>query len=182
VTSYATRTAPTIRGKWLLENILGAPPPPPPADVPSLDETTAGENGEALTVREQMEMHRASPACASCHRVMDPLGFALENFDATGKWRDEDGGNPIDSSGVTPDGFALNGPADLREYLMSHPEQFVATTTEKLLTYALGRGVEHYDAPAIRKIIREAEPSDYRWSSVVLGIVDSTPFRMRRSE
>jgi mono/diheme cytochrome c family protein len=182
VTSYATRTAPTIRGKWLLENILGAPPPPPPADVPSLDETTADENGEALTVREQMEMHRASPACASCHRVMDPLGFALENFDATGKWRDEDGGNPIDSSGVTPDGFALNGPADLREYLMSHPEQFVATTTEKLLTYALGRGVEHYDAPAIRKIIREAEPSDYRWSSVVLGIVDSTPFRMRRSE
>ena len=182
VTSYATRTAPTIRGKWLLENILGAPPPPPPADVPSLDETTSGENGATLTVREQMEMHRASPACASCHRVMDPLGFALENFDATGQWRDEDGGNLIDSSGVTPDGFALSGPADLREYLVSNPEQFVATTTEKLLTYALGRGIEHYDAPTIRQIIHDAEPNDYNWSSIVLGVVNSTPFRMRRSD
>jgi hypothetical protein len=182
VTSYATRTAPTIRGKWLLENILGAPPPPPPADVPSLDETTSRENGGALTVREQMEMHRASPACASCHRVMDPLGFALENFDATGRWRDEDGGNLIDASGVTPDGFALNGPADLREYLTSNPEQFVTTTTEKLLTYALGRGIEHYDAPSIRQIIHDAEPNDYKWSSIVLGVVNSTPFRMRRSE
>jgi len=182
VTSYATRTAPTIRGKWLLENILGAPPPPPPADVPSLDETTSGDNGETLTVREQMEMHRASPACASCHRVMDPLGFALENFDATGRWRDEDGGNLIDSSGVTPDGFALTGPADLRKYLISNPEQFVTTTTEKLLTYALGRGIEHYDAPSIRKIIHDAEPNDYNWSSIVLGVVNSTPFRMRRSD
>ena len=182
VTSYATRTAPTIRGKWLLENILGAPPPPPPADVPSLDEKTSRENGAALTVREQMEMHRASPACASCHRVMDPLGFALENFDATGRWRDEDGGNPIDSSGVTPDGFALNGPADLREYLTSNPEQFVTTTTEKLLTYALGRGIEHYDAPSIRQIIHDAEPNDYNWSSIVLGVVNSTLFQMRRSE
>ncbi len=182
VTSYATRTAPTIRGKWLLENILGAPPPPPPPDVPSLDESTSGENGEALTVREQMEMHRAAPACASCHRVMDPLGFALENFDATGQWRDEDGGNLIDASGVTPDGFALHGPADLRKYLVANPEQFVATTTEKLLTYALGRGVEYYDAPTIRQIIHNAEPNDYAWSSIVLGVINSTPFRMRRSD
>jgi mono/diheme cytochrome c family protein len=181
VTSYATRTAPTIRGKWLLENILGAPPPPPPADVPSLDET-AGANGEELTVRELMEMHRSNPVCASCHRVMDPLGFALENFDATGRWRMEDGGNPIDASGVTPDGFALNGPADLRAYLLSHPEQFVTTTTEKMMTYALGRGVEYYDQPAVRRIIREAEADNYSWSSIVLGVVNSVPFQMRRSE
>ena len=181
VTSYATRTAPTIRGKWLLENILGARPPPPPPNVPSLDQT-AGANGQSLTVRQQMELHRSNPVCASCHRVMDPLGFALENFDATGKWRTVDGGVPIDSSGVTPDGFNLGGPADLRAYLLSHPEQFVTTATEKLLTYALGRGVEYYDAPAIRRIMRDAAADDYRWSSLVLGIAKSTPFQMRRSQ
>ena len=180
VTSYATRTAPTIRGKWLLENILGTPPPPPPANVPSLDERK-GDDGRPLTVRQQMELHRSNPVCASCHRVMDPLGFALENFDATGKWRDSDGGNPIDTSGATPDGFQLNGPADLVRYLLSHPEQFAHTVTEKLLTYALGRGVEPFDAPAIRQIMRDAAPDEYRWSSLVLGIANSTPFQMRRS-
>jgi hypothetical protein len=180
VTSYATRTAPTIRGKWLLENILGAPPPPPPPDVPSLDETT-GANGEALTVRQQMELHRSNPVCASCHRVMDPLGFALENFDATGRWRTSDGGNPIDSSGVTPDGFKLAGPADLRAYLTSHPDQFATTVTEKLLTYALGRGVEYYDAPAVRQIMRQAAADNYRWSALLIAIAKSTPFQMRRS-
>ena len=180
VTSYATRTSPTIRGKWLLENILGMPPPPPPADVPSLDERK-GDDGQPLTVREQLEIHRANPVCASCHKLMDPLGFALENFDGTGKWRDTDGGKPIDSSGVTPDGFEMEGPADLREFLVSHPEQFIGTATERLLTYALGRGVEYYDMPAVRKIMRDAAPGGYRWSSLIVGITRSMPFQMRRS-
>jgi hypothetical protein len=181
VTSYATRTAPTIRGKWLLENILGRPPPPPPPDVPSLEETT-GNGSTQLSIRDAMEMHRANPVCASCHMVMDPLGFAMENFDATGAWREEDSGQPIDASGATPDGFQLNGPADLRAYLLSNPEGFVHTATEKLLTYALGRGVEYYDAPAIRQIIRDAEPGNYRWSDIVINIAKSTPFQMRRAE
>jgi hypothetical protein len=180
VTSYATRTAPTIRGKWLLENILGTPPPPPPPNVPDLALKT-GTDGNLLTMRQQMEAHRSNPACASCHKVMDPLGFALENFDATGKWRERDGSSKIDASGVTPDGFALNGPVELRNYLMSRPDQFVTTVTEKLLTYALGRGVEEYDHPVIRNIVRELAPSNYRWSTLILGIVKSTPFQMRRS-
>ena len=180
VTSYATRTAPTIRGRWLLENILGTPPPPPPPNVPSLD-VKKGDNGLPLTMRQQMEQHRANPVCASCHKVMDPLGFALENFDATGKWRATDGGNPIDSSGTTPEGIPFQGPAELRKLLLTHPELFVTTVTEKLLTYALGRGVEYYDAPAVRKIIREAAPDNYRWSSLMTGIIQSTPFQMRRS-
>ena len=180
VTSYATRTAPTIRGKWLLENILGTPPPPPPANVPSLALKT-GTDGKLLTMRQQMEAHRANPACASCHKLMDPLGFALENFDATGKWREKDGASKIDASGVTPDGFALKGPADLRNYLMSHPDRFANTVTERLLTYALGRGVEEYDRPVIRKIVRDTAPGNYKWSSLVIAIVESTPFQMRRS-
>ena len=180
VTSYATRTAPTIRGKWLLENILGTPPPPPPPNVPSLALKT-GSDGKLLTMRQQMEEHRANPACASCHKVMDPLGFALENFDATGKWRERDGSSKIDASGVTPDGFALNGPEDLRDYLMSRPDQFATTVTEKLLTYALGRGMEEYDYPVIRKIVRETAPGNYKWSSLVVAIAKSTPFQMRRS-
>jgi hypothetical protein len=180
VTSYATRTAPTIRGRWLLENVLGTPPPPPPPNVPSLD-LKKGDDGKVLTMRQQMELHRANPVCASCHRVMDPLGFALENFDATGAWRSTDGGAPIDTSGVAPNGFKLNGPKELRDYLTSNPDQFTNTVTEKLLTYALGRGVESYDSPAVRKIMRDAQPGNYRWSSLILGIVKSTPFQMRRS-
>jgi mono/diheme cytochrome c family protein len=181
VTSYATRSAPTIRGRWLLENVLGTPPPPPPADVPSLD-LKKGDDGKVLTMRQQMELHRANPVCASCHRVMDPLGFALENFDATGAWRTtDDSGAPLDTSGVTPNGFQLKGPKDLRDYLTSNPEQFTNTVTEKLLTYALGRGVESYDAPAVRQIMRDAKPGNYRWSQLILGIVKSTPFQMRRS-
>jgi hypothetical protein len=180
VTSYATRTAPTIRGKWLLENLLGAPPPPPPPNVPSLDETK-GANGQVLTVRQQMEQHRVNPACASCHKVMDPLGFAMENFDSTGKWRVNDGGTPIDSSGVLPDGTKFQGPAELRKILLSRPDQIVYTVTEKLLTYALGRGIEYYDAPAVRKIMRDAASKDYPWSSVIIGIVESRPFQMRSS-
>jgi hypothetical protein len=181
VTSYATRTAPTIRGKWLLENILGTPPPPPPANVPSLALKTGGD-GRLLTMRQQMEAHRANPACASCHKLMDPLGFALENFDATGKWRSMDGTSKIDASGITPDGFPLNGPADLRDYLMSRPDQFATTVTEKLLTYALGRGVEEYDYPVIRKIVRDSAPGKYKWSSLVIAIAESTPFQMRGSK
>jgi hypothetical protein len=180
VTSYATRTAPTIRGKWLLENILGTPPPPPPPNVPSLTLKAATE-GKQLTMRQQMEAHRSNPACASCHKLMDPLGFALENFDATGKWRTMEGTSKIDASGVTPDGSPLNGPADLREYLLSRPDQFAATVTEKLLTYALGRGLEEYDLPLVRKIVRDTAPDNYKWSALIIAIAESTPFQMRRS-
>ena len=179
VTSYNTRTSPVLRGMWLLENILGTPPPPPPPDVPSLKED---QDTEALTMRERMEQHRENPACAVCHRVMDPLGFALENFDAIGRWRTTTGAAdaPVDASGELPDGTRFDGPAELREILLSKREQFVETFTEKLLTYALGRGVEYSDRPAIRKIVREAAP-DYRWSSLILSLVQSTPFQMRRS-
>ena len=163
-----------------VENIIGTKPPPPPPNVPSLDEKK-GADGKPLTVRQQMELHRSNPVCASCHRIMDPLGFALENFDATGKWRTTDGGNPIDASGVTPDGFKLNGPADLQKYLLTHPESFVTTLTEKLLTYALGRGAEYYDGPAMRVIMKDAEKDKFRWSSLLIAITKSTPFQMRRS-
>jgi hypothetical protein len=176
VTSYPNRTAPTIRGKWVLEQLLGTPPPPPPPNVPSLKEDAGAI---AVTMRQRMEQHRANPACAVCHRIMDPLGFALENFDGLGRWRDSagPGAGPIDSSGVLPDGTRFDGPAGLREVLLSRRELFVETFTERLLTYALGRGVEEYDRPVIRKIVREAgEP---RWSSIILGIVKSTPFQMR---
>jgi mono/diheme cytochrome c family protein len=181
VTSYANRTSPTIRGKWVLENILGAPPPPPPPNVPSLKDR--GEDGKILSMRQQMEQHRANPACAVCHTRMDPIGFALENFDAVGKWRTTSGaGNvPIDASGVLPDGTKFNGPNELRKILLSHPEQFVTTVTEKLLTYAMGRGVEYYDQPAVRKILRQAAPQNYRWSSLITAVAESAPFQMRRS-
>jgi hypothetical protein len=176
VTSYPNRTAPTIRGKWVLEQLLGTPPPPPPPNVPSLREDASVR---AVTMRQRMEQHRANPACAVCHRIMDPLGFALENFDGLGRWRDSagPGAAPIDSSGVLPDGTRFDGPAGLREVLLNRQELFVETFTERLLTYALGRGAEEYDRPVIRRIVREAgEP---RWSSIVLGIVKSTPFQMR---
>jgi uncharacterized protein DUF1592/uncharacterized protein DUF1588/uncharacterized protein DUF1587/uncharacterized protein DUF1585/uncharacterized protein DUF1595 len=181
VTSYASRTSPTLRGKWLLENILGAPPPPPPNNVPSLKDR--GEDGKILSVRQQMEQHRSNPACAGCHTRMDPLGFALENFDAIGRWRTTSGAanTPIDSSGVLPDGAQFHGPAELRKILLDRREEFVTTVTDKLLTYALGRGTEYYDGPAIRKIVRDAAPGDYRWSSLILGVARSLPFQMRRS-
>ncbi len=180
VTSYANRTSPVLRGKWVLQNILGTPPPPPPDNVPDLEET--GEEGRPLSMRERMEQHRANPTCATCHARMDPLGFALENFDAIGKWRDTEAGMPIDNSGVLPDGTPFHGPAGLRKVLLSRRQDFVLNVTEKLLTYAQGRGVEYYDAPAIRKIMQEAAPSDHRLSSLILGIVRSTPFQMRRSK
>ena len=181
VTSLATRTSPVVRGKWVLENMLGTPPPPPPPDVPALEETTS--DGTPLSMRERMEQHRANPVCANCHERMDPLGFALENFDAVGRWRETgETGTPIDASGALPDGATFDGPAEFRNVLLSRRDEFVLTVAEKLLTYALGRGVEHYDRPAIRKIVREAAPSDYRWSSLVLGVARSLPFQMRRSE
>jgi mono/diheme cytochrome c family protein len=181
VTSYASRTSPTLRGKWLLDNILGSPPPAPPNNVPSLPDR--GQDGKILSVRQLMEQHRANPACAGCHAQMDPLGFALENFDAIGRWRTTSGAanTPIDASGVLPDGAKFNGPAELRKILLDRREEFVRTVTDKLLTYALGRGIEYYDAPAVRKIVREAAPGDYRWSALILGVVKSTPFQMRRS-
>jgi len=181
VTSYPTRTSPVLRGQWLLEHILGAPPPPPPPDVPGLPDE--GESGRWASVRERLEQHRKNPVCANCHAPMDPLGFALEHFDAIGQWRASgETGAPIDASGLFPDGTEFYGLAGLKKVLLNEHEQFVQTVTEKLTTYALGRGVQYYDMPAVRSIIREAAPHDYRWSSLVLGIVKSTPFQMRRSE
>lgn len=177
-TSYPNRTAPTLRGKWIMENVLGTPPPPPPPNVPSLAEN---DQTKALTMRQRMEQHRADPACATCHVRMDPLGFALENFDGTGAWRAVDStGSAIDSSGVLPDGTKFHGPAELRTLLLTKRDDFAATVTERLLTYALGRGVEYYDQPAIRQILRDSKPDGYRWSSLVLAIVKSTPFQMRK--
>jgi len=179
VTSYTTRTSPTIRGKWLLENILAAPMPAPPPNIPALE--ASNKDGKPLSVREMLETHRANPACASCHARMDPLGFSLENFDAIGQWRTTDAGKSINASGVLLDGTQVTGPAALQHALVAQKQQFVRAVTEKLLTYSLGRGLEYYDAPAIRGIVRGAAADDYRWSSVVLGIVKSAPFQMRRS-
>ncbi len=181
VTSYPNRTSPVLRGKWVLENLLGTPPALPPPDVPALEETTAG--GEVLSMREATERHRANPACASCHRLMDPPGFALEQFDAVGRFRTRTGaGAPIDASGELPDGARFDGAAGLREALVSRPERFVGALTEKLLTYALGRGLEYYDAPTVRAITRAAAEDGYQFSSLIVGIVESAPFRMRRAE
>ena len=177
VTSIANRTSPVMRGKWVLENLLGTPPPEPPPSVPALQ--AKGDGGQELSMRQQMEQHRANPVCAGCHRVMDPLGFALENFDAIGQWRATDAGTPINASGVLPDGTKFEGSAELQKILHNDPYQFVHTVTEKLLAYALGRSVEYYDAPAVRRIIREAAPNNHRWSSVILSIVNSMPFQMR---
>ena len=180
-TSYGNRTSPVLRAKWLLENVLGTPPAPPPPDIPPLP--AGGEAGEPRTVRERLAQHRRNAACAICHAPMDPLGFALENFDAVGAWRTRDAGLPIDASAVLADGTTrFDGPAGLRQVLLDRSEQFVETVTEKLVTYALGRGIEYYDRPVIRAITRAAAEDDYRWSSLILGIVESTPFRMRRSE
>jgi len=180
VTSHPNRTSPVQRGKWILENVLGSPPPPPPDVVPPFPEDT--EARKPQSVRERMEQHRRNPACASCHRMIDPAGLALENFDATGAWRTRDGGTrgtPVDASGQLVDGTSINGVVELRKALVREPETFVRTTTEKLLTYALGRGLTAADMPAVRTIVRDAQREDYRVSSIVLGIVRSVPFQMR---
>jgi mono/diheme cytochrome c family protein len=179
VTSYPNRTSPVLRGKWVLNNLLGAPPPPPPPDVPSLPDR--GEGGKPASVRERLEQHRRNPMCAACHNQMDPLGFALENFDAIGRWRVSDAGSPIDAGGAMPGSARFEGPTGLRDLLLDHREQFVGTVTEKLMSYALGRGLQYYDRPVVRGVVREAGAHDFRWSSVILGIVKSPPFQFRRS-
>ena len=177
VTSHAERTSPVVRGKFILENILGTPVPPPPPDVPQLKGNADGE--KPRTMREQMAEHRANPACATCHKIMDPVGFALENFDAVGAWRTHEAGGAIDASGVLADGSKVDGVAGLRQAIVSHPDVFVGTMTEKLLTYALGRGLDDHDMPAVRAILRDAAAHGDRFSSLILGIVRSVPFQMR---
>lgn len=180
LTAYPTRTSPVLRGKWLLDNVLGAPPPPPPADVPPLEENHGAR--EVLSMRERMERHRTNPACAACHRVMDPPGFALEYYDAVGRWRStSEGGVPVDAVGTLADGTTVDGPRTMREALLSHDVSFVRTVTEKLLAYAIGRQIEYYDQSTIRQIAAAAS-DDYRWSSVIIGIVKSAPFQMRSAE
>lgn len=179
VTSYATRTSPVLRGKWILENVLGTPPPPPPANVPSLTDNNVAAN---LPIRERLAEHRSNAACAGCHRLIDPVGFSLEQFDAVGRWRTTEDGKPVDAAGGLPDGSQFDGVAGLEQALLNRPEWFVRTLTEKLFTFALGRAVTEADAPAIRKIVREARANDYRFSSLIVGLSTSAPFQMRMSQ
>ncbi len=176
VTSYATRTSPTVRGNWILANILGTPPPPPPPNVPSLKDKSETKR---LTIRERMAEHRANPACATCHNLMDPVGFSLENLDAVGRWRTLDDGNLVDASGGLPDGTPIKNFVAIEESIIKHPELFVGTLTEKLMTFALGRGIESYDGPAVRQVVRRASEQNYRFSSLITNIVSSVPFQMR---
>jgi mono/diheme cytochrome c family protein len=176
--SYPNRTSPVTRGKYVLTNILGTPPPEPPPNVPPLDENP----GKPLTMRERMEEHRKNPACASCHKLMDPIGLALENFDGIGRWRTLDGGTRIDASSTLWDGTEVRGPAGLRQAILNRPEQFARTATEMLLTYALGRGLEYYDMPVVRAVVKDAASHHYRFSSLVTGIVTSVPFQMRQAQ
>ena len=180
VSSYPTRTSPVLRGKWVLENLLGAPPPEPPADVPALE--AAGTASGGATLREQMEAHRTNPSCAVCHNQIDPIGFGLEKYDAAGAWRTHEGDAPIDDTGVLPDGTAFRGPAELKQVLRDRADAFRRNLSEKLLTYALGRGLEHYDAEALAAIVDTARANGGRWSAFVTGVVESAPFRMRRAE
>jgi len=179
VTSYPNRTSPVLRGKFVLENLLGGPPPEPPPNVPALE---TSNDGKQLTMREAMAMHRENPACRVCHAAMDPIGFSLENYDAVGKWRTQFAGQAIDASGLLPDGNTFDGPDGLRGLLLERPDDFVGTITEKLMRFALGRSLEYYDMPEVRGIVRAAREDDYRWSSVILGVIKSAPFQMRGTE
>jgi hypothetical protein len=179
VTSYPNRTSPVERGKWILTNLLGVPPQPPPPDVPTLPE--AGTNGKVVSLRERMEKHRANPVCAGCHRSMDPIGFAMENFDGIGRWRAQEDQQAIDAAGTLFTGAKIDGIAGLRREIAARPDVFVGVLTERMLTYALGRGLEHYDMPAVRKIVRDARATNYRFSSIVLGVTQSVPFRMKET-
>ena len=176
-TSQANRTSPVTRGKWILENLLGAPPPSPPANVPALEDTPVQG-----TLRQRMEQHRKNPVCAACHKVMDPLGFALENYDPVGAWRTHEGATAVDAEGAMPDGTVFNGASGLRASLVTQPDIFLTALTEKMMIYATGRGMEGYDRPALRAIVRKASASNYRFSSFMLGIVNSLPFQMRQAE
>jgi len=180
ITSYPNRTSPVLRGKWVLENILAAPPPPPPVNIPALVEED--DTGKTFTMREAIEKHRANPVCATCHNRMDPIGFGLENFNPIGLWRTEDAGEPIDSSGMLPDGSHFQGPAELQSVLLKQTDVIVSAFTQKLLTYAMGRDLEYFDMPTVRKIVSDTEQSDYRFSDIVIGIINSLPFQMRRAE
>lgn len=179
VTSYPNRTSVVLRGKFVLENLLGSPPPEPPPNVPALETSSEGRE---LTMREAMAQHRENPACRVCHAAMDPIGFSLENYDAVGKWRNMFAGVEVDASGLLPDGAAFDGRQGLEQLMLERPDDFVGTVTEKLLTYALGRGVEYYDMPTVRSIVRAAREDNYTWSSVLLGVIESAPFQMRRTE
>jgi hypothetical protein len=179
-TSYANRTSPVIRGKWILENIFGAPPPPPPPNVPELKDER--DPRKVLPMREQMAAHRANPVCAGCHKVMDPIGFALESFDGVGRWRTTEEGAAINTSGTLFNGTEVDGIVGLRRNLVAQPEIFVGVMTEKMLTYALGRGLEYYDMPAVRKIVSDGRNQGFRFSAMVLGIVRSTPFQMKETK
>jgi hypothetical protein len=180
VTSYPNRTSVVQRGRWILDNLLGAPPPPPPGDVPELK--PHAKDGRLLTMREQMEQHRANPACSGCHSKMDPIGFALENYDAIGRWRDKDANSPIDATGELPDGARIEGPAGLTKLMASkYRDDFASAVVEKLMIYALGRGLEPYDKPAVRAVLRQCAPGGYRMSDVIGAIAQSIPFQMRRS-
>jgi hypothetical protein len=182
-TAVADRTSPVQRGKWIMEVLLGSPPPPPPPDVPPLEDVKAATAaGKSLSTRERMEEHRKNPACTSCHRVIDPLGLALENFDVVGAWRIKDNGVGVDANGVLYDGTKLAGPADLRQALMNRSDAVIRNFTENLMAYALGRRIEYYDQPSIRAIVKKAVPGGNRFSSFVLGIVNSAAFQMSTAE
>ncbi len=182
LTSVADRTSPVLRGKWVMEVLLGSPPPAPPPNVPAFDESNATEGGRLLTVRERMEQHRKNPSCNSCHRVIDPLGLALENFDVTGQWRIRDNGNPIDATGDLYDGTRMEGSVGLRSALLKHADAIVLSFTESLMTYALGRRVEFYDMPAVRAIIRDAAKSNNKMSAFVMGVAKSNAFQMSKAD
>jgi hypothetical protein len=178
LSSYATRTSPVLRGKWVLENLLGTPPPPPPPDVPVLQESNLGIDA---SLRERLQQHRANASCAVCHDRMDPIGFGLENYDASGAWRDRDGKFPIDNSGNLPGGVSFTGPKELKQILKSQSDLFARNITEKMLTYALGRGIESYDRPAVDEITQRLAANGYKFSTLVMGIVNSKPFQMRQA-
>lgn len=179
VTSYANRTSPVLRGNWVLENIIGTPTPPPPPNVPTLDDNPLSQ---PVSFRERLAQHREDAACAVCHNLMDPIGFALENFDAVGRWRDLESQTIVDARGTLPDGTEVNGVEELETGLLQRPEQFVQTLTEKLMTYGLGRGLEANDAAAVRRVVRHAAEQDYSFSSIIIGIVESVPFQMREAK
>jgi hypothetical protein len=183
VTSQPNRTSPVTRGVWILENVLGAEvPSPPPVAIPALEEAAGDANFEEMTVRELMELHRSKPFCEGCHKIMDPVGLAMENFDVVGRWRTRDGDTPIDATAHLVDGTEVNGPVELRAALLRYSDQIVRNATDKMLTYAIGRGTEYYDMPVVRAIVRDAAAENYRFSSIVMGIVTSEPFVMRAPE